>query len=102
MILRERPGIARGPPIIWGVEVGGNWMGFCCGGVESFLLNAFPGEGGPLSFFTLAFLPRDEKKPPADLLADNGNGIGRDLIEGGGEISAELCVELLVIGARDG
>ena len=23
-ILRERPGIARGPPIIWGVEVGGN------------------------------------------------------------------------------
>lgn len=76
-------------------------MGFCGGG-EGFLLDVFVGEGGRLSFFTLAFLPRDEKNPPADLLADSGNGIGRDLIVDGGDVSVEFCVELLVIGARDG
>ena len=76
-------------------------MGFCGGG-EGFLLGGFVGEGERLSFFTLAFLPRDEKNPPADLLADNGNGIGKDLIVGVGDVSVEFCVELLVIGARDG
>lgn len=101
-ILCERPGIARGPPTIWGVEVGGNWVGFCCGGVKVFLLNAFPGEGGRPPLLKLAFLPIDEKNPPVDLLADNGNGTGRDLIEGGGDVSVEFCVELRVIGARDG
>ena len=65
-------------------------------------LTDFPGEGGRLSFLILAFLPIEEKKPPVDLLADNGNGIGRDLIEDGGDVTVELFVELRVIGARDG
>ena len=77
-------------------------MDFCCGGVKVFLLNVFPGEGGRFSLLKLAFLPIDEKNPPVDLLADNGNGIGRDLIEDGGDVSVEFCVELRVIGARDG
>jgi hypothetical protein len=55
-----------------------------------------------LSFLMLAFLPIDEKNPPVDLVADNGNGIGRDLIEDGGEVTVELCVKLRLIGARDG
>ena len=55
-----------------------------------------------MSFFRLAFLPIDEKNPPVDLLADNGNGIGRDLIEDGGDVTVELFVELRVMGARDG
>jgi len=101
-ILCDRPGIARGPPTMWGDEVGGNWMGFCRGGVKVFSLNVFPGEGGRFPFLKLAFLPIDEKNPLADLLADNGNGIGRDLIDDGGDVSVEFCVELRVIGARDG
>lgn len=102
-VLYERPGMARGPPIIWGVELSGNWSGFCCGVVPDFLtVGVFPGEGGRLSFFMLAFLPIEEKKPPVDLLADNGKGIGRDLIEDGGDVAVELFVELRVIGARDG
>jgi len=55
-----------------------------------------------LSFFTLAFLPSDEKNPPVDLLTDNGNGIGRDLIEDGGDVTNEFSVELRVMGAREG
>lgn len=55
-----------------------------------------------MSLFILVFLPIDEKKPPVDLLADNGNGIGMDLIEDGGDVSAELFVELRLIGASDG
>lgn len=98
-MLCERPGIARGPPTI---EVGGNWTGFCCGGVEVFLLNDFPGEEGRFSLLKLVFLPIDEKNPPVDLVADNGNGIGKDLIEDGGDVSVEFCVKLRVIGARDG
>ena len=102
-VLYERPGMARGPPIIWGVELSGNWSGFCCGVVPDFLtVGVFPGEGGRSSFFMLAFLPIEEKKPPVDLLADNGKGIGRDLIEDGGDVTVELFVELRVIGARDG
>jgi hypothetical protein len=77
-------------------------MGFCCGVVPDFLVDVFPGEGGRLSFFILAFLPIDEKNPPVDLLVDIGNGIGRDLIEDGGDVTAEPFVELRVIGARDG
>jgi len=89
-IVCERPGMARGPPTIWGVEVGGSWMGFCCGGVPVFLADVFPGEGGRFSFFTLAFLPIDEKNPPVDLLADSGNAIGRDLIDDGGDVTVEF------------
>jgi len=100
-VLCDRPGIARGPPIIWGVEISGNWSGLCCGVVPVFLVNVFPGEGGPLSLFKLAFLPMDEKNPPVDLLAKIGNGIGRDLIEDG-DVTVEFIVELRVIGARDG
>jgi hypothetical protein len=68
------------------------------------LANVFPGEGGPfsLSFLMLAFLPIDEKNPPVDLLADSGNGIGRDFIEDGGDVNVEFCVILRVMGARDG
>ena len=102
MILCERPGIARGPPTIRGAELGGNGSGFCCGVVPVFLTNVFPGEGGCLSLFRLAFLPIDEKNPPVDLLADNGKGIGRDLMEDGGDVTVELFVKLRVIGARDG
>jgi len=98
----ERPGMARGPPVILGVKLGGSWMGFCGGGVPVFLASVFPGEGGRFSFFVLALLPIDEKNPPVDLLADSGNGIGRDLIEDGGDVTAECCVKDRVIGARDG
>ena len=77
-------------------------MGFCCGVVPVFLANVFPGEGGCLSLFILVFLPIDEKNPPVDLVADRGNGIGMDLIEDGGDVTAEPLVELRVIGARDG
>lgn len=77
-------------------------MGFCCGVVPVFLVDDFPGEGGRLSFFILVFLPIDEKNPPVDLLADNGNGIGIDLIEDGGDVTAEPFVEVRVMGARDG
>lgn len=74
-----------------------------CGGVSAFLASSFPGEGGrsPLPFLTLVFLPIDEKNPP-DLLADSGSGIGKDLNEDGGDVTVEVCVELRVIGARDG
>ena len=78
-------------------------MGFCCGGVAIVLLtNGFPGDGGCLSFFKLAFLPSDEKNPPVDLLPDNCSVIGSDLIEEGGDVTVEFCVVLRVIGARDG
>jgi hypothetical protein len=68
------------------------------------LANVFPGEGGgfSLSFLMLVFLPIDEKNPPVDLVADNGKGIGRDFIEDGGDVTVEVCVELRVMGARDG
>lgn len=67
------------------------------------MTNVFPGEDGfSLSFLRLAFLPMDEKNPPVDLVADIGKGIGRDLIEDGGDVIVEFCVELRVIGARDG
>ena len=76
-------------------------MNFCCGVVPDFLTGVF-GEGGRLSLFTLAFLPIDEKNPPADLVADSGNEIGRDLIEDGGDVTVELFVELRVMETRDG
>jgi len=81
--------MARGPPIIWGVELGGSWMDFYCG-VPAFSANVFPGEGGRFSCLTLAFLPIDEKNPPVDLLADSGNAIGRDLIENGGDVTVRF------------
>ena len=99
-ILCERPGIARGPPTIRGVD--GSWIGFCGGGVSVLLVTVFPAEEGRLFLFRLAFLPIDEKNPPVDLVVEIGNGIGRDLIEDGGEVTAEACVKLRVIGARDG
>ena len=77
-------------------------MGLGGGGVAAFLTNVLPGVGDGLSFFKLAFLPSDEKNPPVDLVADIGNGIGRDLIEDGGDVTVEPCVELRVIGAREG
>lgn len=101
-MLCERPGIARGPPMMWGVEVCGNWIDFGCGGEPVFLTKVFTGEGGRFSFLMLAFLPIDEKNPPVDFVADNGNGIGRDLIEDGGDVTDEFCVKLRVMGARDG
>lgn len=51
-----------------------------------------------MSLLILVFLPIEEKKPPADLLADNG----RDLIEEGGDVKVELCVNVRVMGAREG
>ena len=79
-------------------------MGFGCGGVPVFLTNVFPGEGGcfSLSLLILVFLPMDEKNPPVDLVADNGNGIGMDFIEDGGDVTVEFRVELRDMGARDG
>ena len=79
-------------------------MDFCFGGLPPFLAIIFPGEGGrfSLSLLILVFLPIDEKNPPVDLLADNGNGIGRDLIEEGGDVKVEVCVNVRVMGARDG
>lgn len=66
------------------------------------MATVFPGEEGRPLLFKLAFLPIDEKNPPVDLLVDIGNGIGKDLIEDGGDVTDEACVKLRVIGARDG
>lgn len=71
----ESPGITRGPPVVWGVDFGSNWIGSHCGGVLAFLANITPCGGGHFSFFRLAFLPIGEGNPPVDLLADSGNGI---------------------------
>ena len=81
----------------------GHWAGLCCGGVPVFLGNIFPGRGGVSLPSPSPVLPLvDEVNPLVGLPVDDGNGVGRELVERGCNVDMEFRDGLRVMGVEGG